>query len=84
MAQQDTEVTALSTDAVPRSPAAERMQRCRKRRRDGLRSLTTELRETEVDMLIRKGLLKTDARNDPGAICEALYVHLDRALRAAS
>jgi hypothetical protein len=40
------------------------MRRSRKRRRDGLRSLQIELRETELDVLARKGLLETDARND--------------------
>jgi hypothetical protein len=39
-------------------PAAERMRRHRDRRRDGLRCLTIELRETERDALIRNGLLK--------------------------
>jgi hypothetical protein len=38
--------------------------------------------ETEIDMLIRKGMLKADARNDPGAVCKALYAHLDRTLGA--
>jgi hypothetical protein len=36
------------------SPAAERMRRHRDRRRDGLRCLTIELRETERDALIRR------------------------------
>jgi hypothetical protein len=55
-----------------RSPAAERMRRHRERRRDGLRCLTIELRETEIDSLIRKGMLKPDARNDPDAIRDDL------------
>jgi hypothetical protein len=25
-------------------------------------------------------MLKADARNDPGAVCKALYAHLDRIL----
>lgn len=62
------------------SPAAERMRRHRERRRDGLRCLMIELRETEIDALIRKGTLKTDARNDPDAILNALYAHLDHTL----
>ena len=66
------------------SPAALRMRRHRERRRDGLRCLKIELRETEVEALIHKGLLNADARNDPGAVCEALYVHLDRTLGVAS
>lgn len=71
--------TNLSTPA-PRSAAAERMRRHRERRRDGLRCLTIELRETEIDALIRKGTLKADARNDPDSILNALYAHLDHTL----
>ena len=41
-----------------RSPAAERMRLHRERRRRGLRCLVIELRETEVDALIRGGLLE--------------------------
>jgi hypothetical protein len=53
------------------------------RRRDGLRCLTIELRETEIGALIRKGFLKQETRNDPHAVCEALYAHLDRTLSTA-
>jgi hypothetical protein len=60
-----------------RSAAAERMRRHRERRRDGLRCLTIELRETEIDALIRKGLLKSETRNDPSAVSDALYAFLD-------
>jgi hypothetical protein len=68
-------------DLGPRSsPAAERMRRHRNRRRDGLRCLTIELRETEVDVLVRKGMLKPDARNDRSAVILALYAHLDQTL----
>ena len=62
------------------SAAAERMRRYRERRRDGLRCLTIELRETEIDALIHKGMLNADTRNDLGAILNALYAHLDRTL----
>ena len=41
-----------------------------------------ELRETEVDVLIRKGLLRPDARNDLNAVVQALYHHLDDTLGA--
>ena len=62
------------------SPAAERMRRHRERRREGLRCVTVELRETEIDALVQKGLLKTDARNDTRAVREALYQYFDRTL----
>ena len=43
-------------ELVPRpNPAAERMRRHRQRRRDGLRCLMIELRETEIDVLVAKG-----------------------------
>jgi hypothetical protein len=63
-----------------RSAAAERMRRHRERRQDGLRCLTIELRETEIDALIRKGMLNADTRNDPRAIEMALYQFLEHTL----
>jgi hypothetical protein len=59
------------------SPAAERMRRHRERRRDGLRCVTIELRETEIDVLIQKGLLNADARNNARSVREALYQYFD-------
>jgi hypothetical protein len=47
---------ASSAQPATRTAAAERMRRYRQRRRDGLRCLIIELRETEIDDLIRKGL----------------------------
>jgi hypothetical protein len=73
--------TNLSNTApVIRSAAAERMRRHRERRRDGLCCLIIELRDTEIDALIRKQLLKPEARNDRSAIIDALYAFLDRTL----
>ena len=62
------------------TPAAERMRRHRERRRDGMRCLRLELRDTEIDALVRKGLLKTEARSDHKAIAEALYDYIERTL----
>lgn len=67
---------------VPCSAAAQRMRRHRERRRDGLRCLTIELRESEIDALIRKELLKPETRNDASAVIDALYAFLDRTLDA--
>jgi hypothetical protein len=64
------------------SAAAERMRAHRQRRRQGLRCLMIELRETEIDALIRKGLLKPETRNNPTALREALYAVLDGTLGA--
>ncbi len=66
-------------DASP-SPAAERMRRHHERRRDGMRCLRVELRDTEIDALVRKGLLSAETRYDQNAIADALYDFLERAL----
>jgi hypothetical protein len=71
---------AMTTTPGCRSPAAERMRRHRERQRGGLRCLTIELRETEIDALIRSGLLKADARNDQDAVLKAIYEFLDQNL----
>lgn len=68
------------TITPPMSPAAERMRRHRQRRRDGLRCVMVELRETEIDALVAKKMLKQETRNDTNAIIEALYAFLDRTL----
>src|SRR5262249_19646 len=52
--------TLPTTEPVAPSAAAERMRRHRQRRRDGLRCFMIELRETEIDALIRKGLLAAE------------------------
>jgi hypothetical protein len=84
--RQDPEMTAIppTTEAATGTAAAERMRRHRQRRRDGLRCLVIELRETEIDELIRKGLLKPETRNDTSAIIDALYAHLDSTLDETS
>ena len=72
------------TASVPaRTPAAERMRLHRDRRRCGLHCLMIELRETDVDALIRGGLLEHETRNDRNAVLKALYGHLNRTLRPA-
>ena len=71
-----------TTPPIARSAAAQRMRAHRDRRRKGLRCIRIELRETEVDVLIRKGLLRPDARNDLNAVVHALYDHLDATLSA--
>jgi hypothetical protein len=64
----------------PNSSAALRMRRHRERRRDGLRCITIELRETEVAELIRRGLLEEGARDSVRAVRKAIYGFLDRTL----
>jgi hypothetical protein len=79
----DAELTVTpptTTEPATRSAAAERMRLHRERRREGLRCLMIELRETEIDTLVRMGLLRREMRNDANAIIEALYAHFARTL----
>ena len=66
--------------ASTHSPAAERMRRHRERRKNKLRCLTIQIRESEIDVLVRKGFLQVDAGNDTNAIVAALYEFLERTL----
>jgi hypothetical protein len=78
---QDAEIiSGPTTQQIARSAGVERMRAHRERRRAGLRCVTVQLRETEVDVLIRRGLLKADARDDLHALRDALHAHFDRTL----
>ena len=70
----------MELQVASRSAAAERMKLHRERKKKGMRCLTIELRETEIDALIRNGFLTADTRNDAEAIIDALYAFLDREL----
>ena len=63
------------------SRAAERMRRHRQRRKEGLRCLTVELRESEVHTLVTRGLLSESLRDEPDAVRDALHRFLDRTLK---
>ena len=67
---------------VGRSPsaAALRMRRHRERRRHGLRCLTLQVREREIDALVRRGLLTAEMRNVVREINAAFYKFLDQTL----
>ena len=69
------------TDRAAPSPGAMRMARHRKRRKDGLRCLTIELRESEVDALVRAQRLAPERRGNRTAVKKALYGFLDDTLR---
>jgi uncharacterized protein YqgQ len=60
------------------SGAAERMRRHRQRKHDGLRLLKIELRETEINALVRSGFLERGSCNDANAVLRALYRVFDR------
>ena len=77
----DSEPEANAHDTVNRvqpmpNAAAKRMRRYRQRRRDGLRCVTVQLRETEVDMLICRALLKPEMRHNKNAIINACMTTL--------
>jgi hypothetical protein len=67
-------------EPINRSSAAERMRAHRERKKSGMRCAMIELRETEIDALIRKGFLKSDARNDKTQITDAIYAYFDQEL----
>ena len=67
----------MSTDSISppsrsSSPAAQRMRRYRKQRRQGLRSVRILLDETDIDALIRMRLLKEDQRQEVEALQTAV------------
>jgi hypothetical protein len=68
------------TDIEALTPAAMRMRLYRNRRRKKLRCLTIEIRETEIDWLIRRGLLNSEMRNNLMAVRDALHSFLDQTL----
>ena len=80
----DAEVTAIPPTTAPaiRSAAAERMRRHRQRRRNKLRCFRIELRETEIDWLVRTGFLDHGSRFDKMSVLKAFYIFLDRTLGA--
>ena len=56
---------------------ARRMRASRQRRREGLRCVTLELREVEIDRLIDLGHLRQDEREDRNQVLLAMYRFLD-------
>jgi hypothetical protein len=61
------------------SPAAQRMRRYRKQRRQGLRPVRILLDETDIDAFIRLGLFKEDQRQDEEALRTAVVTLVYRA-----
>jgi hypothetical protein len=77
----DAEIPITPPAPITRSAGAERMRNHRERRRRRLRCVTVQVREREIDVLIRRGLLKADARNDVFAVRDALYRHFEATLK---
>jgi hypothetical protein len=70
----------VANSKVARGGAAERMRRSRQRRRDGLRCLRLELRDSEIEALVRRGLLPASERTNRNAIIKAMYAFFDGTL----
>jgi hypothetical protein len=70
------------TDAKPRPPSANliRVRRCLARRRRGLRCLTIEISDRDIDGLIRLKRLNPAYRNDLAAVRMVIYKFLNEAL----
>ena len=45
-----------------------------------MRCLRIELRNAEIEVLVRRGYLNKETRNDERAVIEALYAHLENTL----
>lgn len=63
------------------SAGAARMAQSRERRRKGLRCITIELRETEIDTLIRRKRLSPEDRENRSDIRKAVHGFLDDFLK---
>ena len=59
------------------SAGARRMRWYRERRRRGLTCIKVDLRRSEVDALIARGLLQPAERDDRGALAAAIHRYLD-------
>ena len=46
------------------TPAAQRMRNSRARRRDGLRTVRVDVHDSEIDVLVRRGYLDDQERDD--------------------
>lgn len=63
---------------TPKSPITLRVERCLERKRLGLRVVSLELRERDIDALVRRNWLDPQARSDIRAVQKALHAfHCD-------
>ena len=72
---------AAEGNTTARTRATERMRRSRKRRQDGIRCYTVQLRDQEVGVLIRLGLLSPTERGSRYSVTKAaLHSFFDETL----
>lgn len=62
------------------SSGALRQQIYRQRKKRGLQCIQVEIRQSEIQTLVNRGLLATTDVSSAGAIRMALYTHFDRTL----
>lgn len=79
MIVQTAESVAVKTEGAL-AGSAERMRRCRARRRAGFRCFRVELHRSEIDAFVRRGLLRADERADEGAVVDALSQYIEQTL----
>ena len=60
--------------------SAERMRRCRARRRAGFRCIVIEISNDEISGLVRRGLLSEDDREDLDGIQTAVYGFFEKTI----
>ncbi len=70
----------VANTKIARTRGAERMRRCRQRRRDGLRCYSLDVRDSEIEALVRRGLLLASEKTNRTAVIKAMYAFLDRTL----
>jgi hypothetical protein len=66
------------------SAVAARMRRYRERLRDGLKCYVVQVRLSEIDELIRRGLLQDDHRDNPREVINAIHRFFDETLSKAT
>ncbi len=76
---------SMRTDAIEAplrlpSPAAQRMREHRKRLREGMRLIPIALHVTQIEGLIRKGLLRREDEGDLEALAWAVDVAIEKAI----
>jgi hypothetical protein len=79
---QETRIAGRRNVVTPAMTGAERARALRRRRRDKLRVHTIELREEELDAMVKNGLLGVEDSDNQFAIIAALYSVLDRSFSA--
>jgi hypothetical protein len=79
----NTAASAPIETEVARETAAERMRRCRARRRAGYRCFMVEIHRSEIDRLVQHGLLRAAERDNEGAVVDVLSHYIEQTLGSA-